>query len=133
MEVNLKDLVVAHGQFICEAQEFSGTIWKEFYSELHSQFKEVPVWILLYEDSNLDEVYVKFKFIAESYIHRFPGFNFTVSFEVYRENRLLHIDFLTDNEEIQRGWSLKPPLGSTPSFTRKKSGLFQSKDSRRKG
>jgi hypothetical protein len=31
----------------------NGTYWKEAVGELHSQYKEIPIWVLLYEDSNL--------------------------------------------------------------------------------
>jgi hypothetical protein len=33
----------------------NGTYWKESVGELHSQHKEIPIWVLLFEDSDLLE------------------------------------------------------------------------------
>jgi hypothetical protein len=35
----------------------NGTYWKEAVGELHSQNQEIPLWVLLYEDSNLLEAH----------------------------------------------------------------------------
>lgn len=131
MNEEIREIINIHSRFLAETAGCTGTIWKEVYSEIHDNFKEIPVWILMYEGSSLVEVYEKFKSIAEKYFIDVKGFNFTVSFELYEGNKLHHLEFLTNNQEIMRGWSLQPPLGSSPSFTRKKSELFKAQDSKR--
>lgn len=38
---------------LSELASHNGTHWKEARGELHSQYNEIPIWVLLYEDSDL--------------------------------------------------------------------------------
>ena len=53
-----------HDHLIDAVQAQDGKVWKESASELHSQYNEMPFWVLLYEDSDVNEVHKVFKSIV---------------------------------------------------------------------
>lgn len=40
---------------LANLNQFTGTSWKEVAGENHDMFNELPIWILLYDDSDLEE------------------------------------------------------------------------------
>jgi hypothetical protein len=115
-----------------ELKAHDGLEWKESWGELHAQHKEIPSWILLYDDSDLQQCHKAFAEIVMPFMREAEGFQFTVSYKLITEDEETFVDFLSDNDEITSAYHDLPSLGFSPS-TKKKSerSIFESKDSSR--
>jgi hypothetical protein len=109
-----------------------GREWKEAQGELHSQHKEIPSWILLYDDSDLQQCHKVFAEIVMPFMPEMEGFQFTVSYKLMTEDEETFVDFLSDNDEISSAYNDLTSLGFSPSTKKRgEQNIFESKDSSR--
>lgn len=109
-------------------KEFERRDWKEVRGELHIGNKEIPNWILLFEDSDLKSAHSRFLEVVGPYLDSLDGVNFTVSYKKYQGEELWHVDDLLNNEEISRGFSIGE-LGARPLRSQDNRSLFSASDS----
>lgn len=108
-----------------------GTAWKEVRGEAHAQYREIPTWILLYEDSDVRSCHEKFRSIVAPCFERVGDFQFTVAYHVIRGGRMISVDFLNDNAEIDRGYSTGELGESSEEVGPGTPSIFVSRDSKR--
>lgn len=109
-------------------KEYEGRDWKEVRGELHIGNKEIPNWILLFEDSDLKLAHGRFLEVVGPYLDSLDGLDFTVSYQKYQGEELWHVDDLLSNEEISRGFSIGE-IGSRPMRSEDTRSLFSARDS----
>lgn len=104
-----------------ELEAFQGIYWLEVRGEFHGAYDEVAIWILLAHPGDLNRAHRRFRDVVSS---RFYLVHFTVSYIVRTPSGEVTLDFLADNDEIERAGASRP-LGSTPSLSRAGSSVFQ--------
>ncbi|WP_137136493.1 hypothetical protein [Rhizobium sp. FKY42] len=119
-------------QSLAKLKEHEGTLWKEVQGEFHSAWKELPTWILLYEDSEIEKCHAEFTKIVSPYFDEIGDANFTVAYSVYKDNKDVYLEFLNDNNEIARGYGVSGKLADMPEeHPIPKDSIFLSRDSKR--
>jgi hypothetical protein len=106
-----------------------GQEWKESQGELHAQNKEIPSWILLYDDSDLHQCHRIFAEIVMPFMQEAEGFQFTVSYKSMTQYEETFVDFLSDNDEIKSAYHDLTSLGFSPSAKKGEHSIFDSNDS----
>ncbi|WP_308915962.1 hypothetical protein [Jannaschia sp. LMIT008] len=81
-----------------EAEE--GTLWREVRGAVHSQYDEIPFWILLYEDSDLGTCHRRFAAIAIPWMDVAAPLEFTVSYTILKGWSDTQLDMADGNAEI---------------------------------
>ena len=59
-----------------------GTHWKEAVGELHSQYGELPVWVLLYEDGDLVQAHAALRETLRPHMDRLAPLQIVLFYEV---------------------------------------------------
>lgn len=120
-----------HDAIIIALQRHDGRLWKESLSELHAPNLELPVWILLYEDGDVEKAHLEVQKILEPHLAGLGPVNCTLSYTILTETEEIQVDFLDGNAEIAETLD-KRPLGARPMVDpRSGSGIFRSDNSRR--
>jgi hypothetical protein len=129
--MNWTEINKIHDDLVATVKAQEGTIWKESASELHSEYNEMPFWILLYEDSDVAAAHKIFKDIVSPYFISISPVNCTVAYTILKEDEEIQVDFLNDNNEIiEAGDTMS--LGEFPvSEPRAGDNFFSSNDSKR--
>lgn len=112
-------------------KEFEGREWKEVRGELHLDNREIPNWILLFDDSDVKLAHSRFLEVVSPYLDSLDGIDFTVSYQKYQGGELWHIDDLMSNDQISRGYSLGE-LGSRPIQSETNKSPFSADNSLRR-
>lgn len=87
---------------IQELKRYEGLLWKEVQGELHIQYGEIPIWILLYHDSNIFHAHSQFYQTVSKYFDAVSPLNFTVQYIILSDGVEYSLEFLIDNAEITR-------------------------------
>ncbi|MBC9248293.1 hypothetical protein H4P12_16610 [Paracoccus sp. 11-3] len=115
-----------------QLRQHDGREWKEAAGELHSQFHEIPSWILLFEDSDIKKCHEAFFHIVSPYFDQLPGYDFTVKYIKINDGEEIFLDFCADNEEILNAVRRPDRIGQRPiREPRADLDTFKSVDSRR--
>ena len=133
MEHNrLMALVKIRDESLDRLKEYEGRLWKEVQGEFHSAYKELPTWILLYEDSDVEECHAHFLRIVSPYFAEMGDVNFTVAYSVFKNGKDIYLEFLSDNDQIARGYGVSGKLAAMPEeHPMPQDGIFSSRDSKR--
>jgi hypothetical protein len=94
-----------------ELEAFQGIYWREVRGEFHGAYDEVVIWILLADAGDLNRAHRRFRDTVAS---RFYLAHFAVSYIVKSPEGEIILDFLADNDEIERAGASRP-LGASPS------------------
>lgn len=65
-----------------------GTHWKEAVGELHSQYGELPVWILLYEDGDLRESHAALRQLLRPHMAGLEPLQIVLLYEVVLDGKV---------------------------------------------
>lgn len=103
-----------------ELEAFQGIYWQEVRGEFHGAYDEVAIWILLDSPGDLGRAHRRFRDTLSS---RFYLAHFTVSYIVRTPEGEVILDFLADNDEIERAGSSRP-LGENPSLRHATGSIF---------
>lgn len=95
-----------------EARKQDGAAWKASASEIQSQYNEMPFWILLYEDSNLQVAHDLFREIIGPYIEVSNPVKCTVAYLIVVNGEKIQIDYMEGEDEILNN---KQPMGCRPT------------------
>lgn len=104
-----------------ELEAFQGIYWLEVQGEFHGAYDEVAIWILLNNPADLGRAHRRFRDVVSS---RFYLAHFTVSYIVRSPDGEIILDFLADNDEIERAGASRP-LGASPSLRRSTTSVFR--------
>lgn len=89
----------------------NGQFWKEVEGEFHLDYNEMPMWALLYEDSDVRESHHAFCETLEPHMADMAPFNFTVSYYIVSSALFKTVAFLNDNADIMAARDA-PDLGA---------------------
>lgn len=103
-----------------ELEAFQGIYWLEARGEFQGAYDEVAIWILLAHSGDLDRAHRRFRHVVSS---RFYLAHFTVSYITRSPEGEIILDFLADNDEIERAGTSRP-LGQNPSLKRSPGSVF---------
>jgi|GEM_PF-6547368 len=117
-----------HDKMLEGARQLDGGPWKEAAGELHSDYNEMPFWILLYDDSQPMQAHEAFRRLVAPWIDRIEPVQITVAYRRLTDTTDVFVDFLQGKAEIMAATS----VGQRPE-TRPRSAVtvFCSADSRR--
>ncbi len=93
-------MLVQHKRIVAALQAHIGTAWKEVYSEPHLHYMEIPVWVLLYDDSDPSEVHGVFRRTIVPFLDGLGELQLTLMYYVVRDGVRYHLDFLGNTAEI---------------------------------
>ncbi len=100
MEENIKEIMSIHKQLVKRMASLNGTLWKEFISEVHFQYNEMPFLFLLYEDSDIQLVHKKFCEIVTHCIDKIAPIQIKLFYCVIREEKGFCIENIVGNEAV---------------------------------
>lgn len=121
-------LLALHGRMLSALMVHQGTAWKEVISELHLHYNEIPVWVLLYEDSVPEESHGVFRRAIVPFLDELgTAVQMTLMYYVVRGNERFHLDFLTSTSDILSASG--EALGAWQKQTNKQMWLFNSNSS----
>ncbi|MGI9385876.1 MAG: hypothetical protein ACR2OX_00455 [Methyloligellaceae bacterium] len=112
-------------------KKLEGSAWKEVQGELHSQYNEMPVWVLLYEDGDPLEAWASFRDAVAPYLDKIAPLQLTASFSYFEGDKEVHVEFLQDSQAVMHGpehWSFGEYASSEP---RRDVTIFSSRNSKR--
>ncbi|MBC9248292.1 hypothetical protein H4P12_16605 [Paracoccus sp. 11-3] len=95
-----------------EVKRQDGTVWKASASELQSQYNEMPFWILLYEDSDLQNVHRVFQKIVRPHFSEIKPVKITVAYLMMVDGQKIQTDYLEGEGEIMNDQHL---MGRRPT------------------
>lgn len=90
----------AHDDMRARLEQQNGTLWKEVVTELHSPNLEMPFWILLYEDGDIEQAHSAFKSVVQAHTALIAPVQCTVAYVILTETAEISVDFLNDTSEI---------------------------------
>lgn len=83
-----------------DLRALEGTLWREVQGELHLQYNEMPTWVLLCEDSDIQAAHRAFAEIVSPWFERAAPVQFTVTYTILTDRRDITVDTLMDNRDI---------------------------------
>lgn len=104
-----------------ELQAFQGVYWREVKGEFQGDFDEITIWILLTHVGDIARAHRRLRDVVSS---RFYLAHFTVSYICWTPAGEMLLDFLADNEEIEKAGSSRP-LGINPVLRRAATSIFR--------
>lgn len=104
-----------------ELEAFQGIYWQEVRGEFHGAYDEAAIWILLSDAADLPRAHRRFRDTVSS---RFYLAHFTVSYMVRTTEGEMILDFLGDNDAIERAGASRP-LGTCPSLKQSDTSVFR--------
>lgn len=104
-----------------ELEAFQGVYWREVKAEFQGDFNEIAIWILLTHVGDIARAHRRLRDVVSP---RFYLAHFTVSYICWTPDGEMLLDFLADNEEIERAGSLRP-LGINPVLRRAATSIFR--------
>ena len=120
-----------HRRLVDALSAHNGTAWKEVYSEPHLHYNEIPIWVLLYEDSVPEQSHAVFRRSIVPFLDGLSGVELTLMYYVVRERQRYHLDFLTTTSHILSSDGGAEALGAWQKQSNAKVWLFTSFDSAR--
>jgi len=100
MTKDLDALCIIQETALAQLRQLTGQFWKVVEGEFHSQYNEMPMWVLLYEDSDINESHAALCDVLQPFMADMGPVNFTVGYYT-TDAALKHFwDFLNDNREI---------------------------------
>lgn len=112
---NLSKILQARNETLRALKLHDGLEWKEAQGELHCQYKELPNWIFLSDNSDLANCHKIFTEIVAPYMELIKPFQFTVSYKLWSPDQKIILDFLADNDEITEALMNLNKLGISPT------------------
>lgn len=88
-----------HDAFLERVRAETGRSWKTASGELHSHYLEMPFWIVLDDDADVDAAHAVFREIVRAAIPDIEPVQCTVSYTVVTDGKRRH-HFLETNAEI---------------------------------
>lgn len=113
-----------------ELSEHIGGPWKEVWCEAQPRHNEMVFWILLYEDSDLEETHRAFCGVLMRHIDSMRPLEAQLCYEKFTSEGLLLVDLLRGNEAVFSALNTKN-LGASGSLLRNSANVFRSTDSKR--
>ena len=104
-----------------ELEAFQGIYWQQVRGECHAAYDEIAIWILLASPGDLHRAHRRFRDTVSS---RFYLAHFTVSYIVRTPEGEMILDFLTDNDEIERA-GMSRSLGANPCRKQQAASVFR--------
>lgn len=104
-----------------ELEAFQGVYWRKVKGEFHGAYDEVAIWILLSHVGDLARAHRRLRDVLSS---RFYLAHFTVSYIFQTPDGEVLLDFLADNDEIEKAGSSRP-LGANPALMRTATSIFR--------
>ena len=104
-----------------ELEAFQGVYWREVKAEFQGDHDEIAIWILLTHAGDIARAHRRFRDVVSP---RFYLAHFTVSYICWTPDGEMLLDFLADNDEIERAGSSRP-LGVNPVLRRTAGSIFQ--------
>lgn len=117
-----------HDTLLEGIRRLDGGPWKESAGELHSEYNEMPFWILLYDDTPPMQAHEAFRRLVTPYIDQIEPVKITVAYRRLTATTDVFVDFLQGKTEIMAATSVGQRPDSAPRST---STVFRSADSRR--
>lgn len=125
-------LIEIRNETLGKLREGVGRYWKEVENQIQINYNEIPTWILLYEDSDIEESHAEFSRVVSPYFSEMGDVNFTVTYTIFKDGMDVQIDFLNDNNKIARGYGNAKTLGALPQQDPITEPIvFRSRDSKR--
>lgn len=106
----------------------NGTLWKEAVGELHSQYNEIVLWVLLYEDSDLLEAHTALCETLGHHMDALAPLQIELVYEVQQQEKAFGARLSGNEAVFSAGRNGKMELRWFPS---KLSTVFTSQNSRR--
>jgi hypothetical protein len=103
-----------------DLEAFEGIYWHRVAGEYHGAYDEIAIWILLSDAGALPRAHRRFRDVVAS---RFYLAHFAVAYMADTPEGRVTLDFLADNDEIERAGSSRP-LGSKPALMRSERNVF---------
>lgn len=101
-----------------------GVHWQDVQGELHLQYNELPTWIMLYEDTDIDKAHRALCETLEPFMASIAPLQFTVTYLILTPEFQITVESLMDNDEILEGLT-RPGFGKLPTTDiRRSDGLF---------
>jgi hypothetical protein len=104
-----------------ELEAFQGVYWREVKGEFHGDPDEIAIWILLTHAGDIARAHRRFRDVVSPHFYLA---RFTVSYICWTPDGEMLLDFLADNDEIERAGSSRP-LGINPVLRRAVRSIFQ--------
>ena len=104
-----------------ELEAFQGVYWREVKGEFQSAYDEIAIFILLSHVGDIARAHRRFRDVVSP---RFYLARFTVSYICWTPDGEMLLDFLADNDEIERAGSSRP-LGINPVLRRATTSMFR--------
>lgn len=117
----LRDLASGNGKF-----------WKEAVGELQSQYNEIVLWILLYEDGDLLETHAALRETLRPHMDALAPLQIVLLYEIVIEGSVFAAKLSGNNAVFSTGTSGKIDLSWFP-LSNGLSTVFASRDSKRTG
>lgn len=95
-------LVDIREQTLRELVRLNGSAWEDVRGELHLHYDEMPTWIVLGEDHDLDAAHRAFVDVIRPYLAEMGRVNFTVSYDQSGKGGSGGHAFFDTNDEILR-------------------------------
>lgn len=94
------DMFLLHKRLLAALAAHEGSAWKEVRAELHFHYNELPVWVLLYEDSDIDASHSVFKRAVVPFIEALGEIQLTLNYFIIKGGERYHRDMLTTTSDI---------------------------------
>jgi hypothetical protein len=104
-----------------ELEAFQGVFWREVKGEFHGDYDEIAIWILL---SHVGDIARAHRRLRDVLSPRFYLARFAVSYICWTPDGEVLLDFLADNDEIERAGSSRP-LAANPALRRAAASIFR--------
>jgi hypothetical protein len=104
-----------------ELEAFQGVYWRAVKGEFQGDYNEITIWILLTHAGDIARAHRRLRDVVSP---RFYLAHFTVSYICWTPDGEMLLDFLADNEEIEKAGSLRP-LGINPVLRRAATSIFR--------
>lgn len=91
-----------HDQMLAAVNALDGRAWRESAGELHSQFLEMPFWILVEEGCDLVSVHCQFVAIVAPHFDAIAPVKCTVAYNFIANGRQFQRAYFNNNDQIVR-------------------------------
>lgn len=125
-----RKMVQIRRQSLEQVRKHVGQLWKEVQGEYHGVYDQLPTWVLLYDNSDIQKSHAGFVDIVAPYFPIMGTTNFTVTYCLITNGRRWDIEYLGSNQEILDALN-DEGFAADPSLSNSRTPLFQSADSKR--
>ena len=89
----IDDIIDIQTKVLIQLASYQELSWKLSYGEVHGDYQELPIWILLYEVAELELAHPIVLAVLSKYEGQLEGFKFTIGYYHQRDGREAMVEY----------------------------------------